>query len=356
MLKKSACALFSLLLIWNISPVSSGLDLSAAGAVVYCVETGGILYEKNAYSQMSMASTTKIMTSLIALEENTPFRRVTITAEMVNVEGSSSGLEEGDIVTLKDLVYCMLLESGNEAANAAAYAISGSLEGFAELMNERAAEIGMTGTSFETPSGLDGENHYTTAYDMALLTAAALENEDFCEICASVSYKLTFINSDKTVTLYNHNKLLQSYDDCIGVKTGYTKKSGRCLVSAAKRDGVTVIAVTLNDGNDWEDHVKMLDYGFSLCKSEKIKTDFSAYSVPVVNSDVSFVGVEGVEAAVALASGEDKSEIQVKIYLEKFLYAPVNKGDAVGYAEYIVNGRTAARITLTASDCCEITK
>ena len=322
-------------------------DLSAASAVLYYPEYETVLFEKNQASRLSMASTTKIMTSLIALEECTPDRVVEITAEMVNVEGSSSGLREGDKITLRDLVYCMMLESGNDAANSVAIALGGSFEGFARMMNQRAAEIGMKNTSFVTPSGLDNENHYTTAYDMALLASEALLDRDFYAVSKETSRKISFIDSDKSVTLYNHNRLLSEYDGCIGIKTGFTKKSGRCLVSAAERNGIMLIAVTLNAGDDWHDHRKMLDYGFSRVDSTEADSDFSHYRVRVTGGTEMTVSVESDDVAVNFLKDED-CNITRKVYLEKFLYAPVNKGDKIGFAEYYNGEKLIKTVPLTA--------
>lgn len=324
-------------------------DVSAAGAVLYCPDTGQFLFEKDADERLSMASTTKIMTALLAVEQNTPDRPVTVTAEMVNVEGTSSGLRAGDVLTLRDIIYCMLLESGNDAANAAAIAIGGSFEGFAELMNRRATEIGMTNTSFVTPSGLDDENHYTTARDMALLASQAIENEDFVRICSAKSYRVHFLSSDKTIMLYNHNRLLESYVGCIGVKTGFTKKSGRCLVSAAERDGVRLIAVTLNAPNDWNDHQKLLDSGFDEMALIKLNTDFSRFVVSVVGGEQNTVAITGSESVAVYRKSDGEPDVTRTVYLEKFLYAPVNKGDIIGYAVYETDGRTVKRLPLTAA-------
>lgn len=352
MLKKVLCCVLSAVVFVCTSIAAECIsydDISAKSAVIYCAETGEVLFEKNSAEQRSMASTTKIMTALLALEENTPDRIVTVTEEMVRVEGTSSGLKAGDMLTLRDIVYCMLLESGNEAANAAAIAIGGSFESFADMMNEKAKEIGMNDTSFVTPSGLDDENHYTTAYDMAVLTAHALENPEFVEICSSKKHKITFENSEKAITLYNHNRLLSEYDDCIGVKTGFTKKSGRCLVSAAKREGITIIAVTLFAPNDWQDHKKMLDFGFEMTETTASDNDFSSISITVTNSDKASVGVIGQSCLLPCVTGSDM-QYEKKVYLQKFLYAPVKKGDVVGFAEYSLGGRAIKKIPLTAAE------
>ena len=324
-------------------------DLSAYSAVLYYPEAEKILFSKNADSQRSMASTTKIMTSLIALEECTPDAVVTITPEMINVEGTSSSLRQGDKIKLVDLVYCMMLESGNDAANAVALYLGKSFEGFAEMMNKRASEIGMKNTSFVTPSGLDDENHYTTAYDMALLAAEALENREFYSVSSAVSKKISFVGSDKSKTMYNHNKLLPSYDGCIGMKTGFTKKSGRCLVSAAERNGVRLIAVTLNAGDDWNDHKKLLDYGFSCIKTVKADTSFDGFAVRVSGSDKESVGIKAPETYLGIPESEN-GEVTRKIYLSKFLYAPVGKNDVVGYAEYSIGSEIIKTIPLTAAE------
>lgn len=363
MLKKAVAGFVSavVLFLWGFNfPLKaealSGEDLSAYSAVLYCPDTKEIVFEKNKDDIRSMASTTKIMTSLIALEQNTPYRTVTITEEMVNVEGTSSGLRAEDKIKLIDLVYCMLLESGNDAANACAVAIGGSFEGFAEMMNKRAGEIGMENTNFVTPSGLDDENHYTTCYDMALLTAEALKNEAFKKICSEKTYTVTFEDSDKTVTLYNHNKLLGSYEGCIGVKTGFTKKSGRCLVSAAERNGVTLIAVTLNASDDWNDHEKMLDRGFSLYDTLTFSPDVSGFRVAVTGGQIQSVSTQVRTVTVPYLKDNGEPEISFKAYTEQFLYSPVKKGDVIGFGEIYLNGEIYCRIPLTAGEDCEITE
>lgn len=323
-------------------------DLSAASAVLYYPDGNKVLFEKNGNEKRSMASTTKIMTSLIALEQCSPFIETAVTWDMVNVEGTSSGLREGDIISLHDLVYCMLLESGNDAANAVALTLADSFEDFAVMMNSRAREIGMENTSFVTPSGLDDENHFTTAYDMALLAGEAVRNSAFIDICSAEKYTVDFIDSDKTVTLYNHNKLLRSYEGCIGIKTGFTKKSGRCLVSAAERDGVMLVAVTLNAGDDWNDHKKMLDYGFSLFTQTEADCDFSPYSVHVTGGTAETVAVSGCEVILNVTDAD--ADTVRKVYLEKFLYAPVEKGEIIGYAEYLQDGTVIKKIPLTAAE------
>jgi len=220
-------------------------------------DTGQILYEKDADRPMLIASTTKIMTALLAVETAELSQEVTVMPEDMT-EGSSMYLKVGEKLTLETLLYGLLLQSGNDAALAIARTCGGSVENFVGMMNRRAAELGMTGTSFANPNGLDDERHFSTARDMARLACRAINDPTFCRICSS-----------STVTvggriMSNHNRLLRDVEGCIGLKTGFTKAAGRTLVSCAERNGHRLVAVTLCDGNDWNDHRALYDYGFSL--------------------------------------------------------------------------------------------
>ncbi|MBP5605991.1 MAG: D-alanyl-D-alanine carboxypeptidase, partial [Ruminiclostridium sp.] len=268
-------------------------EISAGCAVVINADTLGVLYGKNESVRHAMASTTKIMTALLTLESGDPDTEFTADSMAIRVEGTSMGLREGDIVTRRALCYGMLLPSGNDAANAAAVNIAGSLDAFAGLMNERAKRIGMNDTHFVNPSGLDADGHYTTAYDMALLAAEAMKNEDFRAICSLRSAKTDFGNPPSPRTLYNSNRLLSMYDGCIGIKTGFTENAGRCLVSAAERDGCTLIAVTLGAPDDWNDHRKMLDLGFGMISPTDVRLNsFSAELVGGYQENVSLIPAE----------------------------------------------------------------
>lgn len=255
---RGLASLCCLMLIGGVVPIGMAAgaagapDISASAAAVVELSTGKLLYGKNEEASMTMASTTKILTALLTLEYGDLDTEFTVDSNAIMVEGSSMGLQKGDRVTLRTLACGMLLSSGNDAANAAAVRIAGSLPEFAALMNQRAAQLGMTGSSFVTPSGLDAEGHFSTALDMAKLACAALRNEDFRAICSQTSMKVQFGSPPADRWLKNHNKLLTTYEGCIGVKTGFTKLSGRCLVSAAERDGVTLVCVTLKAPNDWD--------------------------------------------------------------------------------------------------------
>ena len=329
---------------------AGGPSVSAQCAAVIHMDTGEVLFVKNGEERRAMASTTKIMTALLTLEEAAiENREVEITREMVLVEGSSMGLREGDRLTLRDLAVGMLTVSGNDAANSAAIAISGSREAFVERMNQRAQELGLENTHFETPSGLDGETHYSTALDMAKLAAAAMQNPDFAAIAGSKTAKVTFLSPEKAVTYQNHNKLLSLYEGCTGVKTGYTKKAGRCLVSAAERDGVRLVAVTLNAPDDWNDHAALLDYGFS--KMTTLTFDESNYSCKAPVAGVGEITVCGSsEAVTAAIPVSQQGAVRRVVELERFLYAPVKKGEQVGKVRYVLGERTVAELPLLAAE------
>ena len=329
---------------------AGGPSVSAQCAAVIHMDTGEVLFVKNGEERRAMASTTKIMTALLTLEEAAiENREVEITREMVLVEGSSMGLREGDRLTLRDLAVGMLSVSGNDAANSAAIAISGSREAFVERMNQRAQELGLENTHFETPSGLDGETHYSTALDMAKLAAAAMQNPDFAAIAGSKTAKVTFLSPEKTVTYQNHNKLLSLYEGCTGVKTGYTKKAGRCLVSAAERDGVRLVAVTLNAPDDWNDHAALLDYGFS--KMTTLTFDESNYSCKAPVAGAGEITVCGSsEAVTAAIPVSQQGAVRRVVELERFLYAPVKKGEQVGKVRYVLGERTVAELPLLAAE------
>ncbi len=328
------------------------LEVSARCAVLICADTGLTLYEKNADMPRPMASTTKIMTALLALEaaEKTGDPVVPITEEMVEVEGSSMGLQAGDEITLSNLAAGMLLASGNDAANAAALYLSGSQEAFAEQMNSRGKELGLKNTGFVTPSGLDSEGHYSTARDLAILTKAALQNERFGELCGAKTYTVSFKAPEKTVQFTNHNKLLWQYEGAIGVKTGFTKKSGRCLVSAAKRDGITLIAVTLDAADDWNDHISLFEEGFSSLKKVSFDESDRVLSLPVVGGEQEQVTVRGLSGGELAVPATDAEKIKRQVLLPRFVYAPAEQGEVLGKVVYSLEGAEIFSVPITAQE------
>ncbi|MDR0314598.1 MAG: D-alanyl-D-alanine carboxypeptidase [Oscillospiraceae bacterium] len=339
MFKKISLLVIVITLIFALSLSASALKVSADAAVLIEANSKEVIFGKNENKKRSMASTTKIMTALITLEEGRHNDVVVTTKDMVSVEGTSMGLIEGDSVTMKSLVYGMLPPSGNDAANVAAISIAGTTASFAKRMNERAAQIGMKNTNFVTPSGLDHKDHYSTAYDMALLGAQAIKNPEFRSICSSRSTRLSYGNPPYLRTLTNHNSLLKRYKYAIGIKTGFTKKSGRCLVSAAEKDGVLLIAVTLRAPNDWDDHIKMFDYGFSKYERVKLDSNLEQYSLKVVGGDVKKVPVKCAYHPEFTAKLDSDVKIKRTIEIKHFEYAPIIEGDIVGVAKYY-DGRT----------------
>ena len=324
-------------------------DVSAECAAVISVQSGRVVFGKNENQKHSMASTTKIMTSLLAVESGKLQSEIKVTDSMVQVEGTSMGLMGGDSVSLRELVYGMLLPSGNDAANVTALYLGGNIESFVKMMNERGQEIGMVNTSFVTPSGLDDENHYSTACDMALLGREAVKNPEFLKICSSSKATLTYGNPPYERTLYNHNRLLGSYDGCLGIKTGFTKKSGRCLVTYARRNGVGLVAVTLNDKNDWYDHRQMLDYGFSVVQTEEV--------IPELPETVDVAGGEKGTALVKAESlfiEKGTEKVEYRYILPKFLYAPVNSGDVAGEVQAYSDGVLIQSVPVTVCEDIKI--
>lgn len=241
-------------------PVSAAQapSVSASSAILYDATAGRVIWEQRSDERSLIASTTKIMTAFLVVQLCPLEEVITVPREAVGTEGSSVYLKAGERLTVRELLLGLMLSSGNDAAIALAKYTCGSVERFVRLMNWEAAHLGLENTRFANPNGLDDENNYSTANDLAKLTAAALKNERFAEI---VCTKQAQIGGGRH--LQNHNKLLWQYDGCIGVKTGFTKAAGRILVSAVKRNGRLLIAVTIHDGNDWADHKALYDYGFA---------------------------------------------------------------------------------------------
>ena len=323
-------------------------EVSAKSAVLMDASTGQVLYQKSAFVRLPMASTTKIMTAVIAIESLDLQKEIEISPKATNIEGSSVYLYPNEKLTLESLLYAVLLESANDAASAIAIAVSGSIEAFADKMNEKAEQLGLCNTHFENPHGLDSEKHYTTAYDLAKLSSYALSNETFRKICSTYKKTIPLKGDEGVRVLLNHNKMLDLYQGAIGVKTGFTKKSGRCLVSAAERDGLLLVAVTLNAPNDWKDHTAMLDFGFS--RYQKIiyaEKGMYSTSLPVVGGTaekIKLVNNEELSATLTKAHGEITSRIETP----RFLYAPIEKGETVGKIIVLCEGREIACCSLIA--------
>ena len=349
---KKAAVLLGVLLGVFVMPVqasaaeSDPLGLSAGSAVLIDASNARVLYAKDCDAQMPMASTTKIMTALLLLEAGEPERTFAVTEQMVRVEGSSMGLLPGDTVSRYALACGMLMSSGNDGAQTAAMHLGGSLAGFAELMNARAAQIGMTRTRFVTPSGLDAEGHVSTAYDMALLGAEAMRNPAFRAICGQTAVRVSYGNPPYQRTLTNHNRLVRELPGCIGVKTGFTKKAGRCLVSAVERSGRMLIAVTLHAPNDWQDHRRLYEYGFA---------QFHPIELDDVTQAVMRISIAGgaVSSAEVTLAEMPMAHVRVmpfhirrELLVHPFEYAPLSAGKVVGTARYYADETLLAEVPL----------
>lgn len=326
----------------------SNSSVSAQHAYIYIPQLGTSIYEKAADERHAMASTTKIMTALVALENSELDRIVKISDKAVGIEGSSVYLKAGDDYYMKDLLYAMLLQSANDAAAAIAIEIGGSIEGFSSMMNEKASSMGLNDTHFDNPHGLDGKEHYTTARELALITAEALKNPTFKSIVSTYRKTISTVDGERVRTVVNHNKMLLLYDGAIGVKTGFTKKTGRCLVTAAEKDGLTLISVTLNAPSDWNDHTKMLNYGFERYENRLLAEvgEFS-YEIPVINGEKEAVRATNTEeASVILQKG---SQVSKRIELDRFACAPIKKGDVLGHISFEYEDGKEIKVPLVAN-------
>ncbi len=325
---------------------------SARAAALYEPSRDRFLMQENASERMPMASTTKIMTALVALEACEADMPVSIPHEATGIEGSSLYLKEGERMTLSDLLYGLLLRSANDAACAIACAVSGNVEAFVARMNEKAEQLGLVDTHFDNPHGLDGDTHFTTASELARIAAAAMQIPAFRTMVGTVRMRIGEGEGVRLVT--NHNKLLRLYDGAIGVKTGFTKKSGRCLVSAAERDGVMLIAVTLHAPNDWQDHAVLLDYGFDTveCRTVAQVGDYR-YTIPVLQASggIASVTVENTEP-FSIITDKSASPIMCDVRLTRYTTAPIRKGDILGTLLFSQDGELIGTRPLRA--CCDI--
>lgn len=312
-------------------------SISAESAILIESESKRILFEYNPYIRLPMASTTKIMTALLALEKGNIHDKIKIDSDSVGVEGSSIYLYEGEIISLEDLLYGLILRSGNDAAIAIGKHIGGNIDSFVNMMNEKAKEIGAINTNFVNPHGLHDDKHYTTAYDLAIITSKAMEIEKFKEISGTKSW---IANREKNHLFYNKNKTLWEYEGGDGVKTGYTTKAGRCLVTSATREGVQLIAVVLNDYNWFQDCYALMDYGFDNYKSYVIldKGQFIR-TVPVIYGDKKEVSAIVEKPFKYPLTEEELEKIKVDFNVKESIIAPVNKGDILGDVNVYLEGR-----------------
>lgn len=315
--------------------------VSARSVIVLDGLTGETLFAQNAEEELPMASTTKIMTALIAIEQGDLDRTYTVDPAYTQVEGSSMYLKPGESLTLRDTLYGLMLMSGNDAALAIA-GECGGMQAFVQAMNDKAQALGLWHTHFENPNGLDEPSHYTTARELARLTAYALENDTFRQIVSTA--RCTRAGR----TMVNHNKLLGWYPGAIGVKTGYTRRSGRCLVSAAERDGRRLIAVTLDAPDDWNDHMTLLDQGFAAFEEVTLhQAGDEVGTVPVEGGMLPVAGLEADHTVRVHLTAREAEQVQIRLTGSRFVYAPVRAGQRYGTVRYYLGDVCIASDTLT---------
>ncbi len=297
------------------------------GMVLIEASTQRILVSENADAKLPMASLTKVMTALVVIENTDNLQdSVKIDARSVGIEGSSMYLRAGQILSVEQLLYGLMLASGNDAAVALALYLGGSVENFVKIMNDTAAKLGLNDTHFLNPSGLYQEGHYTSALDFAKLTAYALQNKDFAKIVRTKTYQI------ENTTLVNHNRLLREIDGCIGVKTGYTKVCGRCLVSAVEKNGITLICVTLNYSDDWNVHKNLYNKNFQRCQRVLLLKEKDIYSALKVagGHNVGYYCKDIYGVVI-----DNDFEQKIKIHIPRFIYANKKANDKIGLVEII---------------------
>lgn len=324
----------------SVSAYGKELSVYAQGAVLMEYETGRVLWQKNMKQELPMASTTKIMTAIIAIESGKAEEIVEVSQKAASAPKVKMGLIKGEKYRLIDLLYPLMLVSANDAAVAIAEHTGKSVEGFADLMNKKAKDIGAYNTEFVTPNGLDKDNHHSTAYDMALITRYAIKNKKFVDIINTQSKEISSLEG-RRFEFYNKNRLLREYKGALGVKTGFTGKAGNCFVGAAKRNGMTLISVVLASGwgslgkeRKWSDTKALLDYGFDNFKTERvIEKGTKTGKVEVLHSKEGYVNTETLSDGYACVSKEEKENLKTVFNTYKTVEAPVKKGDVLGMAE-----------------------
>lgn len=324
-------------------------DISSRGAVVIEQTSGKVLWGKNAHERLPMASTTKIMTALVAIENSSLDEIVTVPSEAYGTEGSSMYLALGEKVSMKDLLYGLMLSSGNDAAVAIAVHVGKSVEGFVNMMNERARGLGLVNTHFVTPNGLHDDEHYTTAYELALVAREAMNNETFREIVSTVYYSTETGNSVRY--LKNKNKLLWQYEGATGIKTGYTKAAGKCLVFSADKGGMETVGVVLNSGNIFVDSANMLNHAHENYQMQTFASRGDVLArVRVSGSGKKLLALTVNEDIILPVCSYQDSRYETRVLLDTGVSAPIYTGDVLGYVELYDGTMLICRAELTAAE------
>ena len=351
----SICLLFAIIFLPTATDVRAvgakiaSPEISAEAAILLDWNSGRILYARNPHLPKHMASTTKIMTAIIALERGKMDEEVITSPRAANTGGSSIWLEEGEKKTLEELVYGLMLRSGNDAAVAIGEHISGSVESFAELMTRRAKELGAKNTSFRNPHGLHDPEHYTTAYDLSVIAAHAMGLKEFRSIISTLSKTISWPGHPWSRYLYNQNKLFDLYEGAEGIKTGWTTPAGRCFVGSAERNGRRLISVVLNAPQMWEDTTALLDYGFDSFSNTNLVKDGQFFKSVAV--------ADGLQKKIkAVAGGNyyyplqplEEDKITYRFVLNEPLKAPLKKGERIGELEVYFEDEIAGVVDLLA--------
>lgn len=332
------------------SPVEREPDVAARAAVLMDSQTEEVLYRKNDREHLPMASTTKIMTALLVIENCSLDEMVLIGEEATRVGESSGWLTPGETLTVEQLLHALLLQSGNDAATALAVHVGGSVEAFVDMMNRKAEEIGALDTHFANPHGLDQEGHYTTAYDLALIAARAMRLDTFRRIVSTSKYEVPWPGHPSPRVYYNKNKLLKSYPNANGIKTGYTLGAGKCLVASASHGGMELISVVLNSDDYWNQSAKLLDYGFN--NFVRLRFPLGSLSLPplkVGNFPTKETTARGTDILVTVRRDRVNEYIVARGYYKSWVPYPVRKGDEVGRLE-IGPGEEEREVTLATEE------
>ena len=358
--------LILLLFLFSVTTVfAAEPSVAAKGAALIDGKTGRLLWGRNAEEPMAMASTTKIMTAILVLENCEMDEIVTISKNASHQPKVHMGLREGEEWKVGDLLSAMMLRSYNDTAVALAEHISGSVEIFCEEMTKKAKQIGAEDTVFGSPNGLDSHltdaEHHSTAYDMALITAYALQNENFREIIAQPEITIQDMSGKRTCHVTNTDRFLREYDGAIGVKTGYTNKAGHCFVGAAEREDVLLISAVLGSGwgdagkqKKWTDTKALMDYGFGNFKSsEVLKKDDIFGEVKILNSPTESMETVLAEGYTALFSEGEMENLRIEAKLPQEIKAPVEKGQKLGTAVLFLGEEKLTEIDLLAKDTAQ---
>ena len=343
-MKRFSALFFCFILLINIVVLAEEPKVNAISAVVVDGDTGRILWGKNENKPMAMASTTKIMTALVALENSDITKETTVSKKATLASPVKMHLSVGEKMTIEQLLYAMMLQSYNDSAVAVAEAVSGSVEKFCAMMNEKAKEIGCNDTVFETPNGLDKGNHHSTAEDMSKIGVYALKNQKLMEIMNTRNY--TFKSSKTIYSFVNKDRLLSEYEGAIGMKTGFTGKAGHCFVGAANRENITLVSVVLASGwgtvgksRKWIDTKALLNYGFNNYKKYSIIDGSEKMNVPIDKAEKEIVELKYDDSVDLLLSENEKANLKIENELPQNVTAPINYGDSVGVGK-IYTGNT----------------